>query len=93
MTIEFDEDVFWDGDNLLFWATKGRDRIRCEVSRKAVDELVAQNPQFSQNITDRNKQIAAHVRLYLAKKIEAGQVVVDGPITKVIFYIVDMGRM
>jgi hypothetical protein len=53
----FDKEVLWDGASIVFWAIKGKERIRCAAPRKTIHELAGFTNASSETIGDRRVEI------------------------------------
>jgi len=70
--IEFDDEAHWDGGILFFWASRGKDRIRCVAGRETIAELPGFTHATSQEIGTRKAEIHEVLRPTAVWKIEAG---------------------
>jgi hypothetical protein len=53
----FDKEVAWNGEFIVFWANKGKERIRCAVPRKTINEIMGFTNATSETIGDKRVQI------------------------------------
>jgi hypothetical protein len=67
--ITIDEDVLWNGDFIVFWASQGAERIRCAAPRKAINRLPGFGAATSQMIGMRRSQVRDLLAPHAIEKI------------------------
>jgi hypothetical protein len=71
--IEFDADAHWDGDQLIFWANRDGERIRCLIGRRSINDLPGFTTASSQEINARKLELAALIKPNATNMISAGK--------------------
>jgi hypothetical protein len=71
--IKFDADAHWDGDQLIFWASRDGERIRCLIGRRSINDLPGFTTASSQEIGARKLELVALIKPNAANMILAGK--------------------
>ncbi len=81
MSIKFEKEYHWNNDRecFVFWAFDGPRRIRCVVSKEAVERL---EPSVTQ-LSDAFDKHRGEINGIAQRLIESGQIVQDGDIEEV----------
>jgi hypothetical protein len=74
MTIEFDNDVGFEGALLIGWANVGAQRIRCLASREAINELPGFTHATAAEIRNRKREIFEELKPEFVRKIEGREI-------------------
>ena len=75
--ISFDDDAYWDGQHLIFWASRGNDRTRCRMGRSSINGLPGFTNASSQEIDMRKSELAELLKPFASRKISAGEYIPD----------------
>ena len=71
--MSFDDDANWDGECLIFWATRGTERIRCWIGRKSINGLPGFTNSSSQEIGVRKQELSELLKPTASRMIAAGK--------------------
>jgi hypothetical protein len=71
--IRFDGDARWDGDQLVFWATRGTERIRCLIGRRSINDLPGFTHATSQEINTRRQELVRLLKQNASNMIRDGK--------------------
>jgi hypothetical protein len=91
LMITFDDHIGWNGEFIVFWATKDDERIRCAAPRKLVNELPGFKDANKQTIGERRKQVRNLLAPHALEKIRLNDFAPSPRIKTVYLSPVDLG--
>ena len=79
MSVEFEQEIAWDGSRLSVWARRGMDRVLCLVPRDAIHCIHIYNDAIGREIERDRLDIFERLRPVLISKIRRGETISVGP--------------